>query len=196
MPAHPQLIRVTAKTAAEVAPRPKLSEPAQKLLTDEIAPDDYLQKLLSYKLFGDAIRFLSHALPPREAVWWGCLCLRLAKDPKDLPPEQVDALRSAVRWVLQPDEKQRRAAAAAGAKVRLDNAPGCLAHGAFYSGGSLNPPKLPEVLAKPFMTAKTVSGAALLSALLQGPKKTEELQRQFLVLGLGVAMGKNSWESE
>lgn len=192
----PKFTKVAAKTAAEICAHVKLGDPAQQLLTAGLLPEHYLDKLLSYQQFADGIKFLAHALPPREAVWWGCLCLRLVSDPAKMPPEQAAALHAAVQWVLHPEEKQRREAEAAGEKADLASAAGCLATGAFFNAGSLNPPKLPVAPAKPYMTAKTVSGAVLLSTILSGPKKIKQCQRQFLVLGLGVAMGKNRWEAE
>jgi hypothetical protein len=187
---------LTARTAKEICSHMRLDAPATQLLADGLSPGHYLDKLLSYALFVDATRFLSHALPPREAVWWGCLCLRLVCEPAQLPPEQAAALQAVVQWVVHPEEKRRREAEAAGKKATLSNAAGCLATGAFYSSGSLNPPELPPAPAKPYLTAKVVNGAVQLSAILRGPGKTREIQQQFMVLGLGVAMGKNRWDSE
>ena len=39
--------------------------------------------------YTDAVRFLAHALPKREAVWWACLCVRKAAGANPPPPAQA-----------------------------------------------------------------------------------------------------------
>ena len=68
--------KVTAKTAAEVCKHFPLGEEAKKLLRDGQTPAQFLDVLIEKQQFPDAVRFLAHALPKREAVWWACLCSR------------------------------------------------------------------------------------------------------------------------
>src|SRR5262245_769335 len=92
------LVRVRAKTAAEVAPRAGLGEAALSLLREGLTPRQFLDLLLDHEHYGDAIKFLAFALPWREAVWWGCLGLRLALG-EHLPAKDEKAVRAAALWV-------------------------------------------------------------------------------------------------
>jgi hypothetical protein len=83
------------------------------LLRDAMDPGEYLDALTEQRLYRDALQFVAHLLPPRFAVWWGCLCAWHAARPE--PPSVVaEALHAAVRWVLDPSEANRRAAEAPG----------------------------------------------------------------------------------
>ena len=63
-------------TLRDLCERAKLGEEAKALLKDEHTPRQFLELLIGKELFLDAIRFLAYALPKREAVGWGCLCVR------------------------------------------------------------------------------------------------------------------------
>ena len=67
----------------------------------------FFDRLVDQECYPDAIRFLAHALPKRQAVWWGSLCLWHVYRPA--PPAAVaDILQAAVRWVQEPMEERRR----------------------------------------------------------------------------------------
>src|SRR5262249_49233476 len=85
------LVKVAAKTAAEVCKRFTLSEPAQKLLRPELTPRQFLDLLVEKQQPIDAVRFLAYGLPKPEAVWGACLCVRSVAG-VDLPPKAA-ALR-------------------------------------------------------------------------------------------------------
>ena len=70
------LAKVTAKTATEVCKHFPLGEEAKKLLRDGQTPAQFLDVLIEKQQFPDAVRFLAHALPKREAVWWAWFCAR------------------------------------------------------------------------------------------------------------------------
>ena len=130
------LTKVTAKTAAEVCKLFPLGDEAKKLLRDGMAPRPFLDVLIEKQEFADAVRFLAHALPKREAVWWACQCARQAygaNPPAPLGP----ALQAAEKWVIDPSEENRRAAHAASEAAGLGVPAGCAAMAAFFSGGSL-----------------------------------------------------------
>src|SRR5207253_4538771 len=80
------LAKVTAKTAAEVCKHFPLGDDAKKLLRDTLTPKQFLDLLLEKQQFPDAARFLAHALPKREAVWWACLGARQAYGSAAPPP--------------------------------------------------------------------------------------------------------------
>ena len=69
------------------------------------APLDFARKLLAPGRRFESIVYLAYLLPRREAVWWGCQCVRAISGNK-----ADDALLAAEAWVRDPDETTRRAA--------------------------------------------------------------------------------------
>jgi len=187
------LLKVNAKTAAEVCKHFPLGDEAKKLLTDTQTPKTFLDALIEKQQFPDAIRFLAHALPKREAVWWACLCTRAASG-SNLPPKIAAALQSSEKWVSTPSEENRRAAMPAAEAAEFKTSAGCAAVAAFWSGGSLAPPNLPVVPPGEFLTAHGVAGAVMLAAVQSEPEKAPEKYRKFLAQGIEVAQGTQRWK--
>lgn len=194
--------RVRGDKAAEIAARFELGEDAQKLLNIDLGPKQYFDLLAEKQLFPDAVRFLAHALPKREAVYWACLCARRvispggAEAPPDAAPEPPAkakaraALEAAMRWVFQPSEENRRAAEAAAKDEGIKSPAGCAAIAAFFTGGSLGPPNVQAIPPDEFMTAQAVAGAVMLSAVVTEPDKAAEKYRDFFAVGTQLAEGK------
>ncbi|MEX2301087.1 MAG: hypothetical protein WD733_09135 [Bryobacterales bacterium] len=178
------LAKVEAKTAAEICAAIELSEPARKLLDQQTPPADYLAKLNEAGMGEDAVRFLAHALPKREAVWWACQCIREAG--VDSGEAAKAALLAAAVWASDPSEQNRRAAHAAAEKAQ--GTPEALtALGAFLSGGSMTPPEAPEVKPAEDFTPRTVAGAVMLAAVAAEPEKAPQKYRRFIDLGVQSA---------
>jgi hypothetical protein len=195
MPQAP-LTRVKATSAAEVCQHFALKEEARPLLQGHQTPRDFLEVLLANKRYTAAIDFLAHALPPREAIWWGCLCLQQVSR-SHLSPVEVAAFKTTVQWVLDPTEEHRCAAQAPGTTAGLGSPAGGLAMATTWTGGSLAPPnsdpRVPPVPPGPFLPAKVVAGAVLLAAVKGEPARIADTQRLFVELGIGVAEGRFTW---
>jgi hypothetical protein len=187
------LAKVTAKTAAEVCKHFQLGDEAKKLLRDGMTPRQFLDVLVQKEQFPDAARFLAHALPKREAVWWACLCARQAAG-SNLPAKPAAALQAAERWTADPSEDNRRKAQAAAEAAEMGTPAGCAAMAAFWSGGSLAPPNVPAVPPGEFLTAHGVAGAVMLAAVITQPEKAPEKYRKFFALGTEVGNGTNKWK--
>jgi hypothetical protein len=157
-----------------------------------MTPGQFLDLLVERRLFEDAIRFLAHALPNREAVWWAVLCIREVTGPA--PPEPVvAALRAAEAWVQDPADEVRRAARGA-AKAAGPSSPAAMAAtAAFQSGGSLGPPDGPEILPSEFATPRGVANAITIASLQAPAEKAPERFLSFVVRGVEVATGANRW---
>lgn len=183
-----KLIKVTAKSAAEVCKRFELSDEVKSLLEQNATPEGFLRALLEKQLYQDAVRFLAFALPKREATWWACLCARAALGDKPRP-ETVNALALAEKWVYEPTEDTRRAAMAAAETAKFDAPSAWAAAAAFWSTGSIAPPETPMIMAPDDQTGKAVIGAVLLAAVSTGPEKINDLCRSFLSQGLDIAQG-------
>ncbi|MGE3805324.1 MAG: hypothetical protein AB7K24_11685 [Gemmataceae bacterium] len=187
-----ELGKVKAKTAAEICARFRLKEPALALLSPEQTPSQFLARLLTERQWAAAIRLLAYALPKREAVWWGCVSLRLAAQTS--AAQELAALRAAVHWCVHPSDEHRYASQAASLALAHGEPARLVADAAFKSGGSLAPPGARPMPPQPTMTARLVS-AALLMAAAGKPADMVALYRQFLALGIAIAQGKYSWIS-
>ena len=186
------LIRVRAAAAAEVCEHVDLNGRARALLGDYMGPREFVDTLMVNKEFVAGIDFLAHALPPREAIWWGCLCLQYAYRDRLLPVEK-DAARAAVQWVLQPTEEYRAAAKAPAAAAGVANPAGELARAVNMTGGSLAPPQLPCVPPDLFAPARSAAMAIKLSCAQAEPLRIVDTQRLYLLLGIGIAEGNYLW---
>jgi len=187
------LTKVTAKTAGEVCKNFQLGDEAKKLLKDTMTPRQFLDQLIDKQQFPDAIRFLAHALPKQEAVWWACLCARAAAGTAPAP-NITAALQAAEKWVKDPSEDNRRAAMPAAEAAEFSTPAGCAAVAAFWSGGSMGPPNVPVIPPGPYLTAHGVAGAVMMAAVVTEPQKAPEKYKKFLAQGIDVANGANRWK--
>jgi hypothetical protein len=182
-------LRKIAQPTEAICAVVNLSEPAQALREADIAQGDYIERLCAEGLWADAVRFLAHGLPKREAVWWACLAARAALGER--PPEpQAKAIKAAEAWVYEPSEEHRRAAMAAGDAVGKDSPARWATIAAFWSGGSVTAPDAPAVAPGETLTAMAVAGAVQIAAV-QEPPRAEENYRLFIAQGLDIARGGN-----
>src|ERR1700676_4860630 len=70
------LIKINAVLADEVCAHFELAKESRALLRDDMRPREFVEALLKNKQYQVGIDFLAYALPVREAIWWGCLCLQ------------------------------------------------------------------------------------------------------------------------
>jgi hypothetical protein len=180
-------LKIKAATAQEICDGFPLSEAAQPHLAPKIPPLAFLDALIANSLFSDAVRFLSRALPKREAIWWSCQCTRdLGSDEKK--PELAAGLQAAEAWVYRPTEEHRRKAESAANAIKISHPARWTAMAAFWSGGSLAPPDAPEAKPAEDFTAKAVAGAVMMAAGLDA-KQSEARNRRFLDYGRDIAIG-------
>ena len=140
----------------------------------------------------DAIGFLAHALPTREAVWWAWSCAREAAG--ESPSEAVQAALDATGcWISEPSEANRRAAYDKAQKADLGTPAGCAGAAAFFSGGSMGPPDQPEMPPGEYMAAKVIAGAVLLAATVD-PTEAEGRLQEYLKRGMQVAERVHLWQ--
>lgn len=182
---------VTATEA--IAAVAELGDKAIALLKPDYHPREYVRMLADNQLFPDAVRFLAHALPKREAVWWGWISARRSAGASP-PPLIKAALAATEAWIAQPTEENRRAAHEAGKAADLGTPAGCAALAAFFSGGSLAPAHAPAVPPGEHLTAKAVSGAVIFAAVATEPEKAPEKFNNFLAQGLEVTVKIKLWE--
>jgi hypothetical protein len=178
--------------AAAISSVAELSEEALALLRPELQPLEYISLLVENNFFPDAVRFLAHALPKREGVWWGWVCARRVAG--DTPPPKIKAsLEATEKWIAQPSDENRRAAYAAAEAAPFSTPAGCAGLAAFFSGASLAPPDLPPVPPGEYLFAKAVSGAVIFAAVAKEPEKAPEKFKQFISQGVDVTVRIKLW---
>jgi hypothetical protein len=187
------LPRITAARARDICRHYRVKSELEPLLADDPSPLAFLDRLLfQERHLTDAIDFLAHGLPKREAVWWGCLCLQSTWNVAALHTEHHLALRAAVRWALEPKEELRRAAEQPGNQVGVGMPSGCLALAVFESGESIQPADQPIVSPHPQATAQGVRNALHLLAAKLPATQVQSAYRQFVALGIGLAGARPS----
>jgi hypothetical protein len=184
----------TSRTAAisEVA---EMSEEALLFVHPQMHPLEYVHLLTDKKLFPDAVRFLAHALPKREAVWWGWMCARRAHG-DNAPPKIKTCLAATEKWIAQPTDENRREAMEAAEIADFGTPAGCAGLGAFFSGDSLAPPGAPAVPPGEYLTAKAISGAVIFAAMGGEPEEAPEKFRTFIGQAIDVSKRIKLWEGK
>jgi len=133
------------------------------VLPADEAPLDFARKLLAPGRRFGAVTYIAYLLPRREAVRWGCQCVRAIRDNK-----ADDALLAAEAWVREPEEATRRAALGLGWSGDMRIATTWLALAAGQSGGSIAPEAAHPVAPPAHATALDVKAAVIL-AIAQTP---------------------------
>ncbi len=172
-----------AKTPAsplqQLCARAKVSDEAKALVTEQTATKEFLGLLVEKELFRDAIRVVAHLLPKREAIGWGCLCVRhILASQKDKPLPNVQV--AAERWVSAPNEENRWAAKEIADKEDPKTPSGLLAMAVFFAGPSMTPPNVQPAPPPDHVTSEIVAGAVFLAGVVSEPEKAKEKYRVFM----------------
>jgi hypothetical protein len=131
--------------------------------TDDIEPLGFARALSSGARPNDAILFLSHLLPRREAVWWALQCVR------GLVGERAvdEAFRAAEVWVRTPEEDHRVSALRLANDSDRRKPSTWLAFAAGWSGGSMTPPGQ-QALPPPAGACAMAANSAIMMAVAAG----------------------------
>jgi len=166
----------------------ELDEQATVLLQNNPTTADYLYQLIDLKLYPDAVRFLAHALPKREATWWACLCARKGLTDKT-PVNEIKAIELAEAWVYKPTEDNRKLTLPAADATGYKTAASWAAIAAFWSGDDISP--VPEAVIPPDekLFAKAVVGAVMLAATQGEASQVNDNYQLFLQQGINIASG-------
>jgi hypothetical protein len=103
---------------------------------NDVGPLDHMRALSTSPRPSDAILFISHLLPRREAVWWAAQCVRALIAEASVE----EALRAAETWVRTPEDDNRNAALRIANDSDRRKPTTWLAFAAGWSGGSMVPP--------------------------------------------------------
>lgn len=184
-----ELNKIGARQASEILSRFELSDDAMEFRDyGQLTPLEFIRQLVQKNLFYDAVKFLAHALPKREAIWWACLAVKKAL-PDPAPPLQLAAVNAAEQWVIQPGEEKRLLAKAWSEKTGQKSAASWAATAAFWSGGSLSRPGEPDMMPPPYLYAHAVAGAISMAAFELNPDNAADAFKLFIRQGLDLANG-------
>jgi hypothetical protein len=175
-------------TAAEIAEYLQLSDEARAIAGPLKTGPDLVAALAAKKQFVAAIRVQAHLLPKRHAVWWGFLCVQEICRGK-LPPQEQAAAEAAEAWISDPSEARRYACETAAEATAYDLPGSWLATAAFWSGGSLAPPELPEVSPDERLTGQALTSSLMIAAVQYDPGLDEARYEAFLKKAQQVASG-------
>lgn len=182
--------KILANVAFDVFSNYELSPDIINLELDEYSPDEFLKRLQEDGFYSDAVIFLSHALPRREAVWWACLCARKANISLINNNEKL-ALKAAEEWVMKPTELNRRNAEIFAEKTNYKSPSSWAATAAFWSGPSITKENEPPVPPPAFLYAHAVAGAVNISASLISDNDIKVTYLELINHGLSIADGGN-----
>jgi len=188
----PQAKRPAPKTPAELAAVAKLGEEAMALLTPELSHRAFVQKLVEEEQHPDAVRYLAHALPKREGVWWAWVTAKRAAGAEP-PPKIKDALDATEKWIAQPTDPNRRVAFEKAEAADLGTPAGCTGAAAFFAGESMAPPNLQAVPPGEWDTAKAITGAVMMAVVEKEPEKAKEKYQAAIQQGLEVVNKIKLW---
>lgn len=182
-------------SAIEIAARCQLSAAAQELLCAEAGSSEFADLLLNADKLDDAIRFWAAALPVRQAIWWGSLCVWEAQ--RDLVTPQIEnALYAIVKWIEQPSDENRRAAAALIKPLGAATPLGLLLEALLHSGGSIAPPNLPKFEPDARLFTTLLAEAVLLADKKISSDKGEDRRREFIATAAKVYQDQVTWKRQ
>lgn len=172
----------------DLLPAERINEGARIHYSPDMRPDDLINKLCEAGLWQDAITVASCTLPPREAVWWACVCARKMTSITDNAAE-ISALQSAETWVYKPNDDNRKKAF----ELAQASDP-CLAGGLCAFAATFNESKLPLVDGSETELDKAVfpgmvAGAVMMAAGDAGPEQIYNRFERFLDSAEDIANG-------
>jgi len=182
------LVKLSGSELAALLPRLTLPEEAAAVVRGAPGIEAALLSLEAEGFLLEAARLMAHALPKREAVWWGCMCA-LHTAPPDLPELDRKARETAEVWVRQQTDKVRRTAMKYAEDAGFGTPEAWAAVGAFWSGDSMSPEGQPSVPPAPHLPGTAVAGGVALSAVRGDVSRQKARLRRFLESGRDIAAG-------
>lgn len=182
-----------AELASKVCESVSLSEPALRLIDEQIEIVPFIDTLTEHGLLHDALRVLVAWLEKRKAIWWAADCVETSCEER--LQDLVDLIDMTRTWVKDPTEDHRRNCAQA-AETANTKLPACwLARAVGWSAGSLTPPELPVVPPAPHLSGEALMTALMLSAVYIDPAKANGHLQEFIKCGKQLSQSKLDWEA-
>jgi hypothetical protein len=183
---------MTAKNATELSQYAQIKVPAKDLLSSSQNARHYGELLVENHFWMDAIAYLSHAISPRESIWWAWFCARKASLPKNDPAE-IQALALAEAWIGQPVDENRKKAGDFAERLPDGSAAQAVLQAIHYTGETINEVNGEKIPFIPYMSSKFVNVAVLTAVYAVDPEKPEAVAQEFLKQGMDVANRIQLW---
>ena len=133
---------------------------------DDTPSRPFLERLVAAGRQIDAVTFIAHILPRREAVWWGIKCVRM--EPKAFEAAEEPLLAATEKWVAEPTEDNRRQVLASSDAADAIRPATWVARAAGWSGGVLCDTGIPKIMCEPYMSPAAVRAGVILASCLAG----------------------------
>lgn len=182
--------KILANHASDIFSNYDVNPDVINLNLDDYSPAEFIKRLQEDGFYSDAVVFLSHALPRREAVWWACLCARKATKILADKNDQL-ALKAAEEWVIKPTEENRRNAEKLAEMTNYKTPSGWAATAAFWSGSSITKENETPVPPPAYLYAHAVAGAVNMTASFINGDDINKTYHELLNHGLSIADGGN-----
>ncbi|VAW59623.1 hypothetical protein MNBD_GAMMA11-2254 [hydrothermal vent metagenome] len=183
--------KVEVEKAKSITQHFEFIDEFQPALDDELPPAEYIQILTDNEHYQDAVTFLAHALPAREAVWWACVCARHHIDNAD-EKYQV-GLKAAEAWVYDNSEENRRVCEKHAENGEYSTVASWVCAAVFWSGGSIAAADEPVMEVMPYIYAHAVAGSIVSAVSFSQPEPEEitERYKEYIKHGINIANGGN-----
>ena len=179
--------KIAQPHAADICALVSLGGEATAYLTPGLSPQGFLALLDRDGHFSDAVRFLAFALPVREGVWWACVTGLAIPGAASAEPDPGYA--AAQDWVYESTHASRFACLAAAEAVQSATPGAYAALAAFWSGGSMAPEGMPEVLPDPVLAPTGVAASILLAVAAGDPADAMRFFRDAIRRGVDIGQG-------
>ena len=169
---------------AEVVMDLSLSDEAKAIMPECTNTLAFLNRLCDDELFHDAFITLARALPRQYAIIWAERCF--SSYPADeFSDEDRNCIEIVRQWLKNPSDSMRQAAMDAAESLEFNTACAWLGAAVGFSGGSLAPPDVPEVMPPEHLTAVAIAaGLSMLSVLI--PETMIEGSRRMVDEGIAM----------
>ena len=145
---------------------------------------DFIKLLSNRRDLRAGLSFCAYLLPRREAVWWGCQCLRQTSQ---LHPEEDVQVAAAEAWVREPGEPNRLQAFDRGTKGDTKSSGTWICLAAGWAGGTLPMTTQSPVAVPPHLTAQAVRVALILASQGFPAGEHAAMQSRWLAEALHIA---------
>lgn len=146
---------------------------------------DFLRSLSDANALKAALSFCAYLLARREAVAWGCQCLRQSEA---LRPADEIRIAAAEAWVNEPEERNRLRALDIATRSDAGEASTWIAFAAGWAGGAIPVDGKHSAPSPQHATAQAIRVALILAANGLPAASRAEVQRGWLEAGMRFAL--------
>jgi hypothetical protein len=182
--------KVLAEKASEIVGADEVDPGSLELMSADMRPEAYIRELTVAEKWPDAVKVMTRALPPREAVWWACVCARQLQS-LDGGSKEMSALEAAEKWVYKPTEKNRRKAFRLAQESEPDSAATLSALAAGFSAGNLPAAQDQHIDLESGVFSRIVDAVVMISAAEKSGDQVAAQFQRFLKSGENIACGGN-----